>query len=88
MFFESFLSDLTLWCFLPTGNCLRKVSYPTCHYGVSHRQETIGEKFPTRHGMMVILTDRKLFAKGFLSDMALWCFTPTGNYLQKVSHPA
>ena len=29
----------------------------------------------------VFLTDRKLFAKGFLSDMTLRCFTPTGNYL-------
>ena len=28
LFAKSFLSDLTLWRFFPTGNCLQKVSYP------------------------------------------------------------
>ena len=87
MFFESFLSGLTLWCFLPTGNYWRKVYCTTWHYGVSHRQETACEKFPVRHGTMVFHTGRKLFTKGFLLGVAPLCFIATGNCLRKVSSP-
>ena len=74
------------WCFLSTGNCLRRVSCSTWHYGVSYRQETVCEGFPTRRGSTVFLADRKLFAKGFLLDLALWCFLPAGNYSRMVSY--
>ena len=59
---------------------MRKVSYSTWHYCVSYRQETICEWFPIRLDAIVFLTGRKLFAKGFLLDMALLCFLPTGNF--------
>ena len=36
---------------------------------------------------MVFLTDRKLFAKGFLSDLIPQCFLPTGNCSRIVSCP-
>ena len=88
LFAKGFLSGLAPWLSLPTGNYSRKVSYPAWHYGCPYRQETVCERFPIRHGTMVILTDRKLFAKGFLSDLALWLFLPTGNYSRKVSYPA
>lgn len=42
----------------------------------------------TRLDALVFLTDKKLLAKSFLYDMALWCFTPAGNCLQKVSYSA
>ena len=71
---------MALLCFLPAGNYSRKVSYSTWHYCVSCRQETICEGFPTRHGTTVFLADRKLFAEGFLLDMALLCFIATGNF--------
>ena len=80
LFAKGFLLDMALLCFLPAGNCLRIVSYSTWHYCVSYRQETICEGFPVRHGTIVFLTDRKLFAKGFLVVMAPLCFLPTGNY--------
>ncbi|WP_297014267.1 hypothetical protein [uncultured Dialister sp.] len=31
--------------------------------------------------------NRKLWAKGFLSGMGLWCINSTGNYWRKVSRP-
>ena len=75
-----FLFDMAPLCFLSTGNCSRKVSYSTWHHCVSYRQETVCGGFPIRHGTTVFLAGRKLFAKGFLFDMALLCFLPTGNY--------
>ena len=81
-----FRLDMALLCFLPTGNCLRIVSYSSWHYCVSCRQETICEGVPTRHGTVVFLADRKLFAEGFLLDMAPLCFLPTGNYSRIVSY--
>ena len=35
---------------------------------------------------LVLLTNRKLFANSFLSDMAQWYFIPTGNFSPMVSH--
>ncbi len=49
-----------------TGNCLRKVSYSAWGKGYAYRQETVCERFPTRHGKRDMHTDRKLLAKGFL----------------------
>ena len=86
LFAKGFLFDLTPLCFNATGNCLRIVSYSTWHYCVSCRQETICEGFPIRHDTTVFHCDRKLFAKGFLFDMALLCFLPTRNYLRRVSY--
>ena len=37
---------------------------------------------------LVFLTNRKLFANSFLSDMAQWYFIPTGNFSPMVSHTA
>ena len=71
LFAKGFLSGLTLRCFLPTGNYLQKVSYPTCLYGVSYRQKTIGERFPIRLVSTVFLADRKLFDRRFLDSAAL-----------------
>ena len=88
LFAKGFPSSLALWLSLPTGNCLRKVFYSAWHHGCPYRQETVRKRFPIRHDTMAILTDRKLFAKGFLSGLALWLSLPTGNYLRKVSYPA
>ena len=80
------LCRVTLLCFFPTGNCLRRVSYSSWHYCVSCRQETVHERFPIRHGTTVFHCDRKLFVKGFLFDMAPLCFLPTENCSLKVSY--
>ncbi len=80
LFAKDFLFGLTPLCFNATGNCLRIVSYSTWHYCVSYRQETICEWFPIRHSNTVFHCDRKLFAKGFLFDMAPLCFLPAGNF--------
>ena len=88
LFAKGFLSDLIPQCFLPKGNCSPIVSCPTWLHGVSCPQETIREGFPVRLGSMVFLTDRKLFAYGFLSDLIPWCFIPIGNYSRIVSYSA
>ena len=80
LFANGFLFGLTPLCFNATGNYLRIVSYSTWHYCVSYRQETICEWFPIRHSNTVFHRDKKLFAHGFLFDMALLCILPTGNY--------
>jgi hypothetical protein len=85
-FTKGFLFDLTPLCFNAAGNFLRIVSCSTWHYCVSYRQETICEWFPIRHSNTVFHCDRKLFAKGFLFDMAPLCFLPAGNYLRRVSY--
>ena len=85
---KGFPFDLAPRCYLPTGNCSRRVSHSTWLHGVSYPQETIREGFPVRLGSMVFLTDRKLFAYGFLSDLIPWCFIPIGNYSRMVSCPA
>ena len=79
LFAYGFLLDMASMCFIPTGNYSRIVSYPAWHHGISYRQETVCEGFPTRHGTDVFHISRKLFAYGFLSDMAPMCFMPTGN---------
>ena len=88
LFAKGFLFGLALWCCLPTGNCSRRVSYSACLHGVSCPQETVREGFPIRLGSMVFSTDRKLLAKGFLSDLNPQCFLPTGNCSRMVSCPA
>ena len=65
LFAKGFLSGVTPPPFIPTGNCSQKVSYPAWHHSYPYRQETICERFPIRLGTIAILTDRKLFAKGF-----------------------
>jgi hypothetical protein len=87
LFAYSFLSALAPWRFLPTGNCSPIVSCPPWLHGVLYRQETFCLWFPVRLDSMLLLTDRKLFAKGFLYDMAPWCFLPTGNCSPIVSCP-
>ena len=64
----------------------RRVSCPTWRHCVSYRQETFREGFPTRRAAIVLLTDRKLFANGFLLGMAPLCFLPTGNFSRMVSY--
>ena len=85
LFAKGFLLDVAPLCFLPTGNCLRRVSCSTWLHCVSYRQETVCEGFPARRGSTVFLADRKLFVYSFLLDLALWCFLPTGNFSQRVS---
>ena len=86
LFAKGFLLDVAPLCFLPAGNCLRRVSCSAWLHCVSYRQETIREGFPARRGSIVFLAGRKLFAKGFLLDVAPLCFLPTGNCLQMVSY--
>ena len=88
LFAKGFLFVMAPLCFLPTGNCLRIVSYSTWHHCVSYRQETVRERFPIRLDAIVFLTGKKLFAKGFLFGMTLLCFIATGNYLRRVSYSA
>ena len=88
LFAYGFLSDLALLCFIPTGTGLRRVSYSAWDGCVSYRQETIRVWFPVRHDTDVLHTGRKLFAYGFLLDMASLCFMTTGNYLRMISYPA
>ena len=85
---KGFLSGLAPCCFLPTRNCSRRVSHSAWLHGVLYRQETVRERFPVRLGSMVFLTDRKLFAKGFLFGLAPCCCLPTGNCSRRVSHSA
>jgi hypothetical protein len=87
LFAKGFLSDLTPWCCLPTGNCSRRVSYSAWLHGVAYPQETVREGFPIRLGSMAFLAHKKLFAKGFLSALAPWFSLPTGNFLPMVSCP-
>ena len=65
-----------------------KMTWEAWHHCVSCQQKTVREGFPIRHDITVFLSGRKLFAKGFLLDMALLCFLPAGNYLRKVSYSA
>ena len=76
---KGFLSDLIPWCFIPIGNYSHIVSYSAWLHCISYRQETIRERFPVRLGTIAFHTGRKLFAKGFLSDLIPWCCLPTGN---------
>ena len=75
-------------CSIAAGNCLRIVSYSAWDRSLAYRQETISEKFPIRHETEVQYTDRKLFAKGFLSGMGQVWSIAVGNCLRKVFHPA
>ena len=71
LFAKGFLLDVAPLCFLPAGNCLRRVSYSAWHCGVSYRQETVCEGFPTRFGTTAFLTDRKLSDGRFLDSASL-----------------
>ena len=86
LFAKGFLLDAAPLCFLPAGNCLRRVSCPAWLHCVSCRQETVCEGFPARRGTVVFLIDRKLFAYSFLPGVAPLCFLPTGNCLRRVSY--
>ena len=55
---------------------------------VSTRQETVCERFPTRHGTEVFQSGRKLYAKSFLYGMTRKLSIAAGNYMQKVSYTA
>ena len=55
---------------------------------VSTRQETICKGFPIRHGIEVLHSGRKLYAKSFLHGMTRKLSVATGNYSQKVSYTA
>ena len=84
------MGDMATLGFLPTGNCLRRVSYSTWHYCVSLRQETICEGFPVRHGTTVFLADRKLFRERFpirLDAIVFQCDRKlfSGRFLDSVS---
>ena len=48
----------------------------------------MGKKFPLRRGAVAYHGVRKLWAKGFLSDVGPWRIKVSGNYGQKVSSPA
>ena len=73
------LFDMVPLCSIPARNCLRIVSCPAWLHSVSLRQETVREGFPVRLDTIAILTDRKLFAKGFLSGLISLCFISIGN---------
>ena len=88
LFAYGFLSGLGRMCFIPTGNCLRMVSYSAWDRCVSYRQETICKGFPVRFGTAVFHISKKLFAYGFLFSLGRMCFIPTGNYSRMVSYPA
>ena len=68
LFAYSFPFGLAPWCFLPTGNCSRKVYCPAWLHAVACPQETVGEGFPVRLDSMVFLTHGKLFAGRFLDS--------------------
>jgi len=87
LFAKGFLFGLAPWRFLPTGNCLRRVSHSAWLHAVSCPQETVGERFPVRLGSMLFLTYKKLFAKGFPFGLAPCCSLPTGNCSRRVSCP-
>ncbi len=55
---------------------------------VSPRQETICKGFPIQHGIEVLHSGRKLFAKGFLHGMRRKLSIAAGNYSRKVSYTA
>ena len=87
LFAQGFLFSLGRMCFIPTGNWLRRVSYPAWDGCVSYRQETVCEGFPIRLETDVFHISRKLFAYGFLFGLGQMCFIPTGNCLRMVSYP-
>ena len=68
-FVKSFLFGMGQKCFIAAGNYLRRVSYSAWDRSVSKRQETICEKFPTRHDTEAAHSDGKLYAKSFLYGM-------------------
>ena len=59
LFVKGFLSGLTLRCFLPAGNYLRRVSYPTCRFGVSYRQETVRPEISRLRFAALEMTNRR-----------------------------
>ncbi len=67
---------------------MRKVSYTAWDGWCSKRQETIRERFPVRRVEYGVHSDRKLFAKGFLSSVRRVAYIAPGNCLRKVSYTA
>ncbi len=86
-FFYGFPSGVGQWWSMAAGNYWRIVSCASWGSGGAWRQETIGEKFPVRHGTLAEHSGRKLVAKGFLSGMKQWRSIVTGNCLRIVSCP-
>ena len=84
----SFLYDMAPLHFIPAANYSHIVSHSAWLHGVSCPQETVREGFPIRLDSMVFFTDRKLFAKGFLSGLAPWFSLSTGNCSRRVSYSA
>ena len=72
--------------FIATGNCSRRVSYTAWGVWYTWRQETVCERFPIRREKNGIHSDRKLFAKGFLSGVRRVAYIATGNYSRMVSY--
>ena len=65
LYAKSFLHGMKWKLPIATGNYTQKVSYTAWDRSVSKRQETICEKFLTRHDTKAVRSGRKLFAKGF-----------------------
>ena len=88
LFAKGFPFGLAPCCFLPTGNCWRKVSCPAWLHAVSYLQETVREGFPIRLVSMLFFTDRKLFVGRFLdsarNDKRAWLHGAP--YLQETFH--
>ena len=87
LFAKGFLPDMERLRIIATGNCLRKVSCSTWADCIVHRQETISERFPIRHGTIAYHSGRKLLTDGFLSGVRRLCSIATGNCLRMVSRP-
>lgn len=66
LYAKGFLHGMTRKLSIAAGNYSQKVSYMAWDRSVSKRQETICEKFPTRHDTEAVHSGRKLYAKGFL----------------------
>jgi hypothetical protein len=82
------LYGMTRKLFIAAGNYLQKVSYTAWDRSVSKRQETICEKFLTRHDTKAVHSDRKLYAKSFLYGMTRKLFIAAGNCLRRDSYSA
>lgn len=54
-----------LWCINSTGNDLRKVSCPACEQWNPTQQETIGKRFPVRHGDYGASTQQETICERF-----------------------
>ena len=84
LFANRFPSGLPLWCFSPLSfRAVVQVRISSMPHGAGETESRnlLLKGFPICLDALVFLTTRKLFAKGFLSGLTLWCFLPTGNCL-------